>query len=84
MDFELAEASAERDVLCLAQPLIPEAHDDIVVKQPLNLGEGRLVNRLRQVENDFRAERGIAFPKRDRHRRRGSNGDGRTLAIDPG
>ena len=68
VDLELAEAAAKRDVLLVCEMLIPEKHDDVVVKNALELGEGAAVDRPRQVEDDFRPQGGVAFSHRDRHR----------------
>src|SRR5207237_1052350 len=67
VDLELAEAAAKRDVLLVREMLIPEKHDDVVVKNALELGEGAVVDRPRQLEDDFRPQGGVAFSHRDRH-----------------
>ncbi len=66
MDFQLAEAPAERDLLFLGQMLVAEKDDDVVVEMPLQLGEGRIVDRPGQVEDDLGAARGAGFTDRDR------------------
>ena len=67
MDFQLAKAAAERDLLFLGQMLVAEKHDDVVVEMPLQLGEGRIVDRPRQVEYDLGAARGAGFTDWHRH-----------------
>ena len=46
VDLQLAKAAAESDVLFVGEALIAEEHDDVVVEQPLDLGEGPVVDRL--------------------------------------
>src|SRR5438046_9046274 len=49
--------------------LTPENLYVFVVKNALELGEGAVVDRPRQVEDDFRPQGGgVAFSHRDRHR----------------
>jgi len=69
VDLEFAEAAAERDVLLFGQPLIAEKYDDVVVKDPLDLAKGPVVERLRQIENDLRTQGGVGLSHRDRHGR---------------
>ena len=69
VDLELAETAAEPDLLFFAQLLVAEEHDDVVVEVPLDLGKDRVVDRLRQIEDDLGAAGGIAWPDRDRHGR---------------
>src|SRR6266446_205247 len=67
MDFELAKALAEGDVLRLGEALVAEAHDDVVVERPLDLAENRLVDRRRQIELDLCAAGRVRFAYRDTH-----------------
>ena len=67
MDFQLAEAPAERDLLFLGQMLVAEKDDDIVVEMPLQLGKGQIVDRPGQVEFDLGAARGAGFTDWNRH-----------------
>src|SRR5438270_7851921 len=67
MDLQLAEAAAEMDVLLVGEALIAEEYDDVVVEQPLDLAEGAVIDRLRQVEDDLRTQDRIRFSQRDRH-----------------
>ena len=66
MDFQLAKAPAERDLLFLGQMLVAEKDDDVVVEMPLQLGEGRIVDRPGQVEDDLGAARSAGFTDWDR------------------
>src|SRR5256885_1552038 len=70
MDFELAKAPAEGDVLRLGEALVAKAHDDVVVEGPLDLAENSLVDRRRQIELDLRAAGGVGFAYRDQHGKR--------------